>query len=113
MISSASKSTKNSLETLKFINSAFNELRIDSSGLNFPRQVLGFHYSTVATTALRNPRLVGISKDACTLLDVDPEVAAQELDVLIGNKPPSTSKVRSPSNASRSLTAMWDTSSAT
>lgn len=94
MISSATKTTKSSLEALKFINSALKELRIDDSGLNFPRQVLGFHYSTVKTTPLRNPQLVGISEDACKLLDVDPDVAAQELDILIGSKTPSSSKAR-------------------
>lgn len=93
MLSSASKSSKNSLESLKFINTALNELRIDKSGMNFPRQVLGFHYSTVKTTGLRNPKLVGLSKDACALLDVDPDVVSQELDILIGNKAPPTSSV--------------------
>lgn len=84
---------KGSFKELQFENTASKELRIDPNNSNETRQVDGYHYSLTPITGLANPKIVGISKPACQLLDLDPEKLKGEADYLIGNKTPATAKV--------------------
>lgn len=101
-----------SFKDLQFSNTACHELRIDPNETNTVRQVNGYHYSLTPTTPLRDPILVGLSKDACKLIDLEPSEVKKELDYLIGSKVPASSKVGIP-DFSRSLIAMLAISLAT
>jgi uncharacterized protein YdiU (UPF0061 family) len=85
-------SNTGSFKDLKFTNTAVNELRIDPNNSNETRQVNGFHYSLTPVSGLKNPKIVGISKPACELLDLDPTKLLDEADYLIGNKIPAQAK---------------------
>ena len=47
--------------SLKFENTAYNNLPIDKSNKNKPRKVRGFIYSEVTPTVRKNPRIISYS----------------------------------------------------
>lgn len=80
---------KSRLNELKFVNSAFNSLPIDSSLENKPREVVGYNYSQVTPTATKNPKTLSLSREALELLDLDKDGLLEDSDTpyyLSGNK---------------------------
>ena len=61
------------METLKFDNRALQQLPLDSDEQNYVRTVSGACFSRVRPTPLDKPTLVSHSKDALSLLDIDPD----------------------------------------
>ena len=60
------------METLKFDNRALQQLPLDSDEQNYVRTVSGACFSRVRPTPVDNPILVSHSKEALSLLDIDP-----------------------------------------
>ena len=78
---------------MKFENTAYNNLPIDKSLDNKPRQVSGAIYSECKPTKRSNPRIICLSKSALELLDLDEKVIQDENNHLIlgGNLIPKNS----------------------
>ncbi|TGE28131.1 protein adenylyltransferase SelO [Hymenobacter metallicola] len=74
------------IDQTSFQNSFVEELRGDTSNLNRPRQVPGYHYSRVEPTPVQDPRLLAWSDDLAAFLGLaKPTERGSAVDALAGN----------------------------
>src|SRR5262245_27129188 len=71
---------------LRYTDRFVRELPGDPRDDNRIRQVLGSCYSRVAPTAVARPELLALVPEVAALLELDPEVTPELVDVLAGNR---------------------------
>jgi uncharacterized protein YdiU (UPF0061 family) len=78
--------TAHDVARLRYTDRFVRELPGDPRDDNRIRQVLGACYSRVAPTAVARPEMLALVPEVAALLELDPEVTPELVDVLAGNR---------------------------